>query len=245
MELMKDMPNESVHLTFTSPPYYNARSYAHWDNYGTYLDFIESVFNEVHRITMEGRFLVINTSPIIEPRIDRAHMSKRYAIPFDIHSKITKIGWDFIDDILWVKPEPSVKNRNGNFSSIRNPLSYKPNSITEYLMVYRKHTDKLIDWNIKKYSNDIKDRSKVPDGYESSNVWYISPKASKFHPAIFPEELCDKVIRYYSYETDIILDTFMGIGTTGLVAQNLHRDFIGMELDENYFEIAKQRIINS
>lgn len=58
------------------------------------------------------------------------------------------MGWEFIDDIVWEKPEYSVKNRIGGFQQHRKPLAYKPNSVTEYLMVYRKQTDKLIDWNI-------------------------------------------------------------------------------------------------
>ena len=99
------------------------------------------VFKETHRITKEGRFLIVNTSPVIVPRISRAHSSKRYPIPFDLHAILVKEGWEFIDDIIWEKPEYSVKNRVGGFQQHRKPLGYKPNTITEYLMVYRKQTD--------------------------------------------------------------------------------------------------------
>lgn len=81
------VPDDSIHLTFTSPPYYNARDYSIYESYSAYLDFLTDVFREVHRITKEGRFFIINTSPVIIPRFSRAHASKRYPIPFDIHAR--------------------------------------------------------------------------------------------------------------------------------------------------------------
>ncbi len=152
LEALKNVPDESIHLTFTSPPYYNARDYSIYPSYEAYLEFLAEVFKETHRITKEGRFLIVNTSPIIIPRVSRAHSSKRYPIPFDLHFYLMKMGWDFIDDIIWLKPEYSVKNRVGGFHQHRKPLGYKPNSITEYLMVYRKETLRLLDWNIRSYS---------------------------------------------------------------------------------------------
>ena len=153
IEVMSRLSAESIHLTFTSPPYYNARNYSTYPSYAEYLAFLENVFREVLRITKEGRFLVLNTSPVIEPRLKRSHSSKRYPIPFDIHPRLTKMGWDFIDDIIWQKPEFSVKNRIGGFMQHRKPLAYKPNPVTEYLMVYRKSTSKLLDWNCLLYTS--------------------------------------------------------------------------------------------
>ncbi|GHT21195.1 hypothetical protein FACS189419_01690 [Planctomycetales bacterium] len=85
LEALKAVPDESVHLTFTSPPYYNARDYSIYQSYQEYLGFLDRVFQATHRITKEGRFLIVNTSPIIIPRISRAHSSKRYGILFDLH----------------------------------------------------------------------------------------------------------------------------------------------------------------
>ncbi len=90
------VPDESVHLTFSSPPYYNARDYTLYKSYDEYLAFLVGIFTEVHRITKEGRFFVLNTSPVLIPRMSRKHSSTRYLIPFDIHPLITKIGFDFI-----------------------------------------------------------------------------------------------------------------------------------------------------
>lgn len=237
-EVLKHVPEESVHLTFTSPPYYNARDYSIYPSYEAYLKFLEEVFKETFRITKEGRFLVVNTSPVIVPRISRAHSSTRYPIPFDINEFLVKMGWDFIDDIIWMKPEYSVKNRIGGFQQHRKPLAYKPNCITEYLMVYRKHTDKLIDWNIRQYSSEVIEKSKVKEGYETTNVWQINPRSDKIHSAVFPAELCQKVIEYYSFKGDLIFDPFGGSGTLGRVALANDRYFFMTELDKEYYEYA-------
>ena len=180
--------------------------------------------------------MIVNTSPVIVPRISRAYSSKRYPIPFDLHNRLTEIGWEFIDDIVWMKPEYSVKNRIGGFQQHRKPLAYKPNSVTEYLMVYRKQTDRLIDWNIRQYDEQTVVESKVVDGFETTNVWQIHPKSDKVHSAIFPEDLCKRVVEYYSFKGDLVFDPFGGSGTLGRVAKKLGRTFFLTEKYEKYFE---------
>ena len=234
-EVMEHVPDETIHLTFTSPPYYNARDYSIYESYQSYLDFLTEVFKGVHRITKEGRFLVLNTSPIIIPRMSRAHASIRYPIPFDIHSRLTELGWEFIDDIVWLKPESSVKNRNAGFLQHRKPLGYKPNAVTEYLMVYRKKTTKLLDWNIHQYPLEIVEKSKVKADYETTNVWKIDPTFDSVHSAVFPIELCNRVISYYSYIGDLVFDPFGGSGTVGKSALSLGRYFFMTELENRYF----------
>lgn len=241
LEVMRDMPCEHIDLTFTSPPYYNAREYSEYKDYKTYLAFLKDVFTEVYRITKEGRFVIINTSPVIVARESRSSQSKRLPIPFDLNGIMMDIGFDFIDDIVWVKPNASVPNRNGIFNRCRKPLTYKPNIVTEYIMVYRKHTDKLIDWNLKQCPKEYMEHSLVNGDYDVTNVWNIAPKHTKQHPAIFPNELSDRIVKYYSLVNDVVLDPFMGIGTTGLSCIKFDRNFIGIELDENYFQIAKHK----
>lgn len=241
-EALKYVPDESIHLTFTSPPYYNARDYSIYQSYDEYLNFLESVFKEVHRATKEGRFFVLNTSPIIIPRISRAHASKRYPIPYDIHPLLVKMGWEFIDDIIWVKPEASVKNRNAGFLQHRKPLAYKPNAISEMLMVYRKKTDKLIDWNIWQYNWDKVKRSKVLDKYETTNIWRIDPTFDRVHSAVFPIELCNRVIKFYSFVGDLVFDPFAGSGTLGRAAANLERNFFLTEKEAKYINRIKEEL---
>ena len=240
--IIKYVPDESIHLTFTSPPYYNARDYSIYQSYKDYLSFLERVFKEVYRITKEGRFFVLNTSPIIIPRISRQHSSKRYPIPYDIHPLLVNMGWEFIDDIIWVKPEASVKNRNAGFLQHRKPLAYKPNSITEMLMVYRKKTDKLIDWNIRQYPWDRVKLSKVIGEYETTNVWHIDPSFDKVHSAVFPVELCNRIIKYYSFVGDLVFDPFAGSGTVAkaILRSDLKRNFFLSEKESLYVDRIKE-----
>ncbi len=242
LHVLQLIKNESFHLTFTSPPYYNARDYSFYASYQEYLDFLRAVFKETHRLTKNGRFLIVNTSPVIVPRTSRKHSSKRYPIPFDVHALLVQDGWEFIDDIIWQKPEYSVKNRIGGFMQHRKPLAYKPNCTTEYLMVYRKKSRDLIDWNIKQYEEEIVKESKVKDGFETTNIWKLDPTFDKTHSAVFPRSLCDRIVKYYSFVGDLVFDPFGGSGTLGEVAHHLGRNFFLTEIDQNYFKRIQERL---
>jgi DNA modification methylase len=242
LEVLKLVPNESIHLTFTSPPYYNARDYSIYQSYSEYLAFLRDVFKEVHRITKEGRFFILNTSPIIIPRVSRQYSSKRYPIPFDIHPILIDMGWEFIDDIIWAKPEASAKDRNSGFRQHRKPLAYKPTAVTEYLMVYRKKTHKLIDWNIRQYDFATVEESKVFGDVDKSNIWNIDPTFDKTHTAVFPVELCNRVIKYYSFKRDLVFDPFGGSGTLGKAALYSDRFFFLTEISKKYFERMRENI---
>jgi len=244
-EVMRLLPDGCIHLTFTSPPYYNARDYSIYKSYQEYLNFLEEVFREVHRLTKEGRFLIINTSTVIVSRFSRKHSSTRYPIPFDLNTIVCNIGWEFIDDIVWSKPEAAVKNRNGGFQQHRKPLGYKPNAITEYVMVYRKQSTRLLDWNIKQYPAATVQDSKVDDGFETTNLWHIDPMSDKVHSAIFPLELCNRVLRFYSYVGDLVFDPFAGSGTFGKSAKRLNRHFFLTEQKMAYVERMKENIETS
>jgi len=242
LRVMKKISDDSIHLTFTSPPYYNARDYSIYASYKEYLGFLKNVFSEICRITKEGRYFIVNTSPIIIPRPSRSHSSKRYPIPYDIHGFMDEIGWEFVDDILWIKNEASVKNRNGGFFQHRKPLMYKPNARTECLMVYRKKSNKLIDWNIQQYSKEVVEDSLVLGEYDTSNVWNIKPSADKNHPAVFPIKLCKNIIKYYSMKGDLVFDPFAGRGTLGKAAKQLGRDYFLVEVISSYIEQVVQYI---
>lgn len=243
LKVLKEIKEESFHLTFTSPPYYNARDYSFYSSYQEYLDFLREVFKETHRLTKNGRFLIVNTSPVIVPRVSRKHSSRRYPIPFDIHGFLMQDGWDFIDDIIWQKPEYSVKNRVGGFMQHRKPLGYKPNCTTEYLMVYRKKSRDLIDWNIKQYSSSVIGESKVNGDFETTNVWSLDPTFDKTHSAVFPKSLCERVIDYYSFKNDLVFDPFGGSGTFGEVAAKKGRNYFLTEIDKDYFDRIKERLL--
>lgn len=243
-QLLKDMPNECVDLVFTSPPYFNAKpEYADYFSYEEYLLKMRKIIHECARVLNEGRFFVLNVSPVLMRRASRNEASKRIAVPFDFHRLFIEEGFEFIDDIIWVKPEGAgwATGRGRRFSADRNPLQYKPVPVTEYVLVYRKKTDKLIDWLIRKHPDQQSLlESKIGDGYEVTNVWKITPAHNKNHPAVFPIELAEKVIQYYSIKNDVVLDPFAGTGTTGKAAIKLKRRFALLEQDPAYMELIKK-----
>ena len=106
-------------------------------------------------------------------------------------------------------------------------------------MVYRKQTERLIDWNIHQYDIETVNASKVKDGFETNNVWQICPKSDKVHSAVFPVELCQRIVEYYSYKGDLIFDPFAGSGTLGRTAKSLKRSFFLTEKEPKYFEYMK------
>ena len=149
-QLLQEFPAHSVDLIFTSPPYYNARpEYTDYVSYEEYLLKLRKIIQCCHNVLNEGRFFVINVSPVLVRRASRNEASKRIAVPFDLHRIFTEEGFDFVDDIFWVKPEGAgwATGRGRRFAADRNPLQYKPVPVTEYILVYRKRTDRLIDWN--------------------------------------------------------------------------------------------------
>lgn len=237
------LPKESIHLVFTSPPYYNARpEYAEYPSYGAYLRVMGKVFRECHRVLAEGRFIAVNVSPVIVPRTKRSESSTRLAIPFDLHRLLVRAGFEFVDDIVWVKPEGAGSGRNRGFFVHRQPLQYKPTSVTENIMVYRKQTSMLIDRTLRSYPDSIRNASRIHGDYESTNVWHINPDSNFNHPAVFPVELAENVVRYYSFVGDTVLDPFVGSGTTLIACLKHNRIGIGIERDAKYYQFALRRI---
>jgi len=243
-KMLQELPTESVDLIFTSPPYYNARpEYADYLSYEEYLLKLRKIIHQAHRVLAEGRFFVMNIAPVLIRRASRSEASKRIAVPFDVHGLFIQEGFDFMEDIIWEKPSGAgwATGRGRRFAADRNPLQYKAVPVTEYILVYRKHTDKLIDWHIRSHPQpELVDESKIDDSYERTNIWRITPSHDKRHPAIFPLELAERVVQYYSFKQDVVLDPFAGIGTVGSAASKLGRRFVLIERNPDYVNIIRQ-----
>ena len=243
-DLLEDMPALSVDLVFTSPPYFNARpEYTEYEEYELYLHEMRQIIRKTYRVLADGRFFVMNTSPVLLRRATRSEASRRIAVPFDLHRIFIEEGFEFIDDIIWVKPEGAgwATGRGRRFAADRNPMQYKAVPVTEYVMVYRKKTNLLIDWFIRNHPDrEIIEASKIPDGYEKTNIWRIQPNTNSKHPAAFPKELAEKVIRYYSFRNDVVLDPFAGSGTVGAAAVSLNRRFVLFDINEEYVRMICQ-----
>ncbi len=240
--VLGEVEDEFFSLVITSPPYYNAKpEYSEYTNYQEYLSLLTQVFEQCHRTLLEGRFIIVNASPVLVRRPSRNKSSKRIPVPFHINEILENIGFDFIDDIIWAKPSGAGWNtgRGRRFAADRNPLQYKPVPITEYFLVYRKKTDKLIDWNIRNHPDqEAVKQSKIEDGYEVTNLWYEKPSHHQQHPATFPVNIIEKLISYYSFKNELVLDPFAGIGTVGKAAITQGRRFFLIDNESKYCNVA-------
>jgi len=245
-KILQDLPKNSIELIFTSPPYFNAKpEYTEYLDYDDYLHKMRKIIRACERVLAEGRFFVLNISPVLLRRENRSKASKRIAVPFDFHKIFIEEGYEFVDDIIWQKPDGAgwATGRGRRFAADRNPLQYKPVPVTEYILVYRKKSDKLIDWFIRNHPNQkLVKASRISDGYDVTNVWKLSPAHSKDHPAIFPIKLAEKVIRYYSFKEDVVMDPFAGVGTVGEAAIKTDRRFVLIDNDKEYVDLICKKM---
>ena len=228
LHTMSRMQSNELSLIVTSPPYFNARDYSQYKSVQDYMAQMKEVFTMAYDKLKESRMCVINVSPVLVEREKRSKQSYRIPLPFYFVPMMEEIGFEFLEDIIWMKPDGSAPNRNGGFYRHRKPVAYKPNIVTEYVLVFKKPAPFLID-------KVIKNESLVPDGYERTNVWRINPDTNNWHPAPFPEALAERIIRYYSYEGEVIYDCFAGSGTVGKVGSRLNRKVILSELKQEYY----------
>ena len=246
LEVMKNIPNNSIDLVVTSPPYDNLRSYngniEQWC-----FDKFKKIANELFRVTKDGGVVVwiVGDSTI---KGSETGSSFKQALYFK------ECGFNIHDTMIWQKISPFQHHNR-----------YIP--AFEYMFVFSKgkpKTANIIKDRKNKYANqkvhgterqrngktkplsDVQ-KSKVVKEYGSRlNIWDISneKKNKTGHPAVFPEQLAHDHIITWSNENEIVLDPFMGSGTTGVACINTNRKFVGIEIDDTYFETAKKRIEN-
>ena len=238
------LKNQQIELTVTSPPYFNVKDYVKYENYKKYLDFLEELFILIYNLTKPGRMCCVNISNILIARKNRNSESKRIPLAFHFVILMEKIKWQFLEDIIWEKPEGAAKNRNGGFFQHRQPVAYKPNIVNEYILVFKKPSSNLIDKVVRSYSVLDSINSRINDKYERSNIWKINPETKSDHPAPYPLELVNNLIKYYSFVGDTVFDPFMGSGTTAVSSFKLNRKCIGFEIHSNYIDLVKSRLHN-
>lgn len=246
---MKTLADDSVILAFTSPPYHNAINYeghvkklngqiGRWHreemSYNAYQTFLTDRFCELYRIIKPGGHNVVNISPV-------AWQGRRVALPFHFVGWMESIGWQFKEDIIWEKGVVRDR-RSGVLMQHPYPGYYYPSLATEYVLVFQKPADKKAANNIyhNRTAEEKRDNRLDMAGYQeqSKNIWNIRPVAPQenIHPCPFPEELARRVVQFYSYKDDIVLDIFSGSGMTGIAAEKLGRRHIGMEIEQKYIE---------
>ena len=234
---MRRLKKNSIDLVVTSPPYFNAREYSQYDDFDDYLDTLSDVFSGLFRVLKPARLCAVNLSPVLIRRENRNEIGKRLPIPFYFVHMMCESGWEFVEDIIWRKPNPTVFNRNINFYLTRKPLAYVPNLVTEYIFIFRKS----FKFSSKKR---FKEGSLVQGNYEVTNVWKMTPEQHSKHPAPFPFQLPFNIVRFYSYEREVVYDPFGGSGTTAVAALELNRDWVISEIDKGYCKMAQRRLDN-
>ena len=228
-ENMNELIDNCISLTVTSPPYNIGKDSDEDLSDDEYWKMITKVFEEVYRVTESGGRLVVNV----------ANLGRKPYIPFSKYfiEIILEIGFLMRGEIIWQKS----KGANANFAwgSWLSPSNPVIRDIHEYCLVFSKDSMK----------NSTKGEPTIEkeEFMESTlSIWNISPaRARKIgHPAPFPVELAKRFINLYSFKNDLILDPFIGSGSTAIAAKLLDRDYIGYELNPEYVEIAKNRLKN-
>ncbi len=228
-ENMNELIDNCISLTVTSPPYNIGKDSDEDLSDDEYWKMITKVFEEVYRVTESGGRLVVNV----------ANLGRKPYIPFSKYfiEIILEIGFLMRGEIIWQKS----KGANANFAwgSWLSPSNPVIRDIHEYCLVFSKDSMK----------NSTKGEPTIEkeEFMESTlSIWNINPARAKKigHPAPFPVELAKRFINLYSFKNDLILDPFIGSGSTAIAAKLLHRDYIGYELNPEYVEIAKNRLKN-
>jgi site-specific DNA-methyltransferase (adenine-specific) len=228
---MKELPDNSVHLMVTSPPYNVGKEYDEDLTLAEYLAFLRRIWSETHRVLVPGGRACINV----------ANLGRKPYIPLNayIARDMIELGFLMRGEIIWDKASSaSTSTAWGSWQSASNPTLRDTH---EYILVFSKGTFKR-----KKIERRESTITKEEFLEFTKSVWGLFPESAKKvgHPAPFPVELPYRLIQLYTYSNEVILDPFMGSGQTALAALKTGRHFVGYELNEEYLALARNRIEN-
>jgi len=238
LEILEELPEESVDLVITSPPYNVGREYGErvddLKRYEEYLSFAKEWLSKCYRLLKFGGRIAVNVPSCLQ----QSKRSKSAYLAIDYVLLMREIGFLDMEWIGWVKSVDgsSIKNDTawGSWCSPTHPYL---RDIMEYVIVMAKGSKKRKD---RKGKNDI-----TAEEFKkfTTNVWYIPPVSCKEHPAVFPEELVYRLVKLYTWEGDVVLDPFVGSGTTLVVCEKTKRRGIGVEIEEKFCELVVKRLV--
>jgi DNA modification methylase len=230
-EILKGIPNNSIDLIFTSPPYNFGMDYDNNEDdvdWNDYFGKLFRIFNECIRVLKYGGRIIVNIQPSVSKYVPSHHIISNYFMQ-------NKMIWR--NEIIWDKNNYNCEYTAwGSWNSASSPyLKYT----WEFLEVFSKG-------DIKKPS-EHKESDLNGDEFKKwvYAKWDIAPETNmkKFgHPAMFPEELAKRAIKLFSFKGDIVLDPFNGVGTTTKVAKQYNRHYLGIDISKEYCNVAEKRL---
>jgi modification methylase len=242
------IPDQSVHLVVTSPPYWTLKEYPKHkgqlgfiSDYEEFHDELDRVWRHCLRVLVPGgRIVCVVGDVCLSRKLHGRHMVM--PLHADIVVRCRRIGFDNLTPILWYKiSNAKYEIENGRAGFLGKP--YEPNAIIkndiEFILMLRK------PGGYRQPTEEQRDSSRLTkeehhDWFQQ--VWTLTGESTRKHPAPFPAELAYRLVRMFSFTGDTVLDPFMGTGTTLLAAANCGRNGIGVEIDESYLRDAKTRL---
>ena len=240
---MQEIPDESVHIMVTSPPYFNAPfDYKGlFKNYDQYLGVLNRVAREVFRVLQDGRIAVLNID-------DMLVNGEKFPIVADATKIFQDAGFRYRDRIIWKKPDGylRISRRSGVLIQNPYPMYFYPDNLLESILIFQKGK-----FDYRSIPKEIREASNIDIKEFSNNKWYMtlwemvnvlpgSPLEKEI--AAFPEELPYRIIKLFSYKGETVLDPFVGSGTTMKVARKLGRNSIGIEIKKSLIPIIKKKL---
>jgi DNA modification methylase len=244
---MNEIPAESVHLMVTSPPYYNAPfDYPDFfKDYGEYKRLIRGLAEELKRVIAPGRIMAFVTD-------DTLIKGEKYPVVADITKIMIDKGFRYRDRIVWRKPEGYIRisRRSGVVLQHPYPMYFYPDNIQESILIFQKGK---FDYDyVKKLPSEIEEKSKINIKEYQENKWYLTvwdvtnvlPLKGRLEEGIaaFPEELVRRLIKLFTFTGEVVLDPFLGSGTTTKVAKELGRNSYGYEIDLELEDVVRKKI---
>jgi len=229
LEVMKEIPTNSVHLAITSPPYNVGKNYDNHNDkmdYDEYLKWLHKVWKETKRVLVPGGRFALNIAP--------TGIKDFVPIHHDFINQLKKLNMTFRTEIIWYKQTMLKRTAWGSFKSPSNPHIVPS---WEYVLIFSKVKPNL------EGDQQNADITKEEFMKFSDGMWYIPPETRRNgHPAPFPEELIYRLIKFYSYKGNTVLDMFGGTGTVAVVAAKTKRKLIHIDISKEYNETAKKRL---
>src|SRR2546425_2015204 len=246
---MQRLREESVHLVLTSPPYWTLKEYrpsegqlGHVEDYDQFLQELDKVWKQGFQALVPGGRLICVVGDVCLSR--RENGGRHTVVP--LHSSIQehcrKLGFDNLAPIIWHKISNAAYEVEGGSTFLGKP--YEPNSVIkndiEFILMERKPGGYR--------APDISTKVLSVISAENHKKWFqqiwtgVTGASTKQHPAPYPLELAERLVRMFSFVGDTVLDPFMGTGTTTVAAAKWGRNSIGFEVDEHYYKLAQRRI---